>query len=373
MIKRLLIKELSNIPGWRAKRKIVIFESDDWGSIRMSSKESLESLHNKGLPVKQCHYNSFDSLESNDDISALLETLKSINSVKKPPIFTNVSIVGNPDFQKIKNADFHEYFFEDVRETLRQYPKHDKVMELTIQGIEEGFIAPVFHGREHLNVKRWMTYLQNGNEALRYAFDLGVTGISKDENGKRLKDLQAAFDLDDLNEIPEMEKVLQDGMNMFEDIYGFRSAYFVPTNGPFNNRLERTLHNGGVRYVNTGKLQHEPIGNGQYKKNIRFLGQKNQYGQRYITRNCFFEPSSNRSVDWVDSCLAEINIAFRWHKPAVISSHRVNYIGYIVEENRKKSLSDLKRLLQAIINKWPDVEFMSSSQLGDLISKKSIV
>jgi hypothetical protein len=373
MIKRLLIKELSNIPGWRTKRKIVIFESDDWGSIRMSSKESLESLHNKGLPVKQCHYNSFDSLESNDDISALLETLKSINSVKKPPVFTNVSIVGNPDFQKIKNANFYEYFYEDVRETLKQYPEHDNVMELTIQGIEEGFIAPVFHGREHLNVKRWMTYLQNGNEALRYAFDLGVTGISKDENGYPLKDLQAAFDLDDLNEIPEMEKVLQDGMNLFEEIYGFRSAYFVPTNGPFDNQLERTLHNGGVRYVNTGKLQHEPIGNGQYKKNIRFLGQRNHYGQRYITRNCFFEPSSNRSIDWVDSCLAEINIAFRWHKPAVISSHRVNYIGCIVEENRRKSLSDLKRLLQAIINKWPDVEFMSSSQLGDLISKKSIV
>jgi hypothetical protein len=365
-------KNVSNIPGWRTNRKIVVIESDDWGSIRMSSKVAFDQLKNKGMVVQDCAFSSYDSLESNDDISALLETLKSINSVKTSPVFTNVSIVANPDFEKIKNGNFFEYFFEDVCSTFKHYPEHDNVFELTKQGIEEGFIAPVFHGREHLNVRRWMTYLNNGNEALRYAFELGVTGIGKNENGEPFKDLQAAFDLDDLNEIPEMEKVLQDGMNLFEDIYGFRSAYFVPTNGPFNNQLERTLHNGGVRYVNTGKLQHEPIGNGQYKKNIRFLGQRNQYGQRYITRNCFFEPSSNRSIDWVDSCLAEINIAFRWHKPAVISSHRVNYIGFIVEENRRKSLSDLKKLLQAIIKKWPDVEFMSSSQLGDLISKKSI-
>jgi hypothetical protein len=369
---RILKKNISNVPGWRTNRRIVVIESDDWGSIRMSSKESFDQLKYKGISDKNCVYNSFDSLESNDDISALLDTLKSINFVSGLPVFTNVSIVANPDFEKIKNANFFEYFFEDVRETFKNYPDHAKVMELTRQGIEEGLIAPVFHGREHLNVRKWMAYLNNGNEALRYAFELGVTGISKNENGEPLKDLQAAFDLDDLSEIPELEKVLQDGMSLFEDIYGFRSSYFVPTNGPFNNRLEKALHNGGVKYINTGKLQHEPIGKGHYKKNIRFLGQKNQYGQRYITRNCFFEPSSNRSIDWVDSCLAEINIAFRWHKPAVISSHRVNYIGFIVEENRRNSLSDLKRLLQVIIKKWPDVEFMSSSQLGDLISKKSI-
>ena len=39
-----LMRNLSNLPGWRTKRKIVVIESDDWGSIRMPSKRAYEEL-----------------------------------------------------------------------------------------------------------------------------------------------------------------------------------------------------------------------------------------------------------------------------------------------------------------------------------------
>ena len=44
--------------------------------------------------------------------------------------------------------------------------------------------------------------------------------------------------------------------------------------------------------------------NNQYKTNLRFIGQKNSLGQHYITRNCFFEPSSFEH----DANRGEINI-----------------------------------------------------------------
>jgi hypothetical protein len=74
--------------------------------------------------------------------------------------------------------------------------------------------------------------------------------------------------------------------------------------------------------------------------------------------------------DWVDSCLGEINAAFRWRKPAVISSHRVNYIGAHYPDNRDRGLRELKRLLKAIVQKWPEVEFMTSAELGELMSSE---
>ncbi|MBK7480400.1 MAG: hypothetical protein IPI69_12245 [Bacteroidales bacterium] len=40
---------LLNISGWRTRRKIVVFESDDWGSIRMPSMEVYSEFRNKGL------------------------------------------------------------------------------------------------------------------------------------------------------------------------------------------------------------------------------------------------------------------------------------------------------------------------------------
>jgi hypothetical protein len=67
--------------------------------------------------------------------------------------------------------------------------------------------------------------------------------------------------------------------------------------------------------------------------------------------------------------LYDIKTAFRWHKPAIISSHRVNYIGAINPANRDNGLLLLSRLLLEIIRIWPDVEFMTTPQLGELMNK----
>ena len=100
-----------------------------------------------------------------------------------------------------------------------------------------------------------------------------------------------------------------------------------------------------------------------------YLGQRSKNGQRYLVRNCFFEPSENQYKSWVESCLREIDISFRWRKPAIISIHRVNFIGFINPKNRDLNLPQFEQLLYEILKKWPDVEFMTSDQLGDLIAE----
>ena len=75
------------------------------------------------------------------------------------------------------------------------------------------------------------------------------------------------------------------------------------------------------------------------------------------------------AYDWVGSCLKEVETSFFWHKPAIISSHRVNYIGWINPANRDRGLALLDELLNRLIKLWPDVEFMTSVELGDLISE----
>lgn len=58
---------VSNIPGWRTNRHIVVIESDDWGSIRMSSLENFERMLKAGMREDRNHYNTNDALESNTD------------------------------------------------------------------------------------------------------------------------------------------------------------------------------------------------------------------------------------------------------------------------------------------------------------------
>ena len=75
IIKQNLSRNLSNLPGWRTKRHIVVIESDDWGSIRMSSKESFHKLKQARIDVDKNHYNTNDALESNTDLEMLMEIL----------------------------------------------------------------------------------------------------------------------------------------------------------------------------------------------------------------------------------------------------------------------------------------------------------
>lgn len=375
-IKNSIKRNISNIPGWRTRRHIVVIESDDWGSIRMSSREAFERMLAAGMREDRNHFNTYDGLESNRDLEELYNVLADFkDSTGRPPVMTGVNVVANPIFEKIKDAEYREYFFEPYTDTCKRYPEHDRVYDLWKEGQQRRLLVPIFHGREHLNVQFWLRALQSGHQSTLLAFDCGVTGIYNGINNEPIPPFQAAFDIDTPSDILYHKEVIATGLNLFEKLYGRRAKYFVPTNGPFNNALEEDLYNGGIRYINTGKKQREPLGNGHYRENTRFIGQKNRFEQIYLTRNCFFEPSANGFVspkdkDWVDSCLTEIKTAFRWHKPATISSHRVNYIGWLHPENREKSLLALRSLLSQILNKWPDVEFITSEELGDLISKE---
>lgn len=135
----------------------------------------------------------------------------------------------------------------------------------------------------------------------------------------------------------------------------------------FNNSLNQTLAENGIKFRYVSKIQNEPQGRGKSIKKLHYLGQKEKNGIRYMIRNCFFEPSQT-GKDWVDTCLNEIKLAFRWQKPAIIGSHRVNYIGALNPDNRESGLKQLSRLTKEIHKNWPDVEFMTTSRLGAIMS-----
>ena len=283
-----------------------------------------------------------------------------------PAVFTAVSLVANPDFERIRDADFQSYFYEPFTETLAKTPGCGESFELWGEGRRNGVFVPQFHGREHLNVAGWLTALQSGNLEVRKAFDHGMWGFVPTGDFSLPISLQAAFDLVNPDEIPYPATVISNGLKLFERLHGFRASFFVPPNGPLFSELEKVAAEHGIRYMATAKVHREPGGSGVTKTKFRWLGKRNSFGQRYMTRNCFFEPSSP-GRDWVDTCLNEIATAFRWRKPAIISSHRVNYIGALDESNRDNGLYELKKLLDSIIRNWPDTEFVSSEQLGQMI------
>jgi len=365
------LRNLSNLPGWRSPRKIIILESDDWGSIRMPSNKVYNSLKSNGLDLDSFdsyRYNQYDTLASSHDLSMLFEILSGFKDRNgNNPVMTVVSLVANPDFEKIKSSDFHEYSYEAFPDTLKKYGIED-AYNLWREGYERRLFVPQFHGREHLNVAAWMRALQSRDKETMLAFDCNMWGF----NNKYPPGLsyQAAFDLEHADDLNIQEEIIIDGLKIFRQLHGYSAEYFVPPNGPINNSLEKTAAMNGIQFMMGSKIQHEALGYGRTRRVFHWPGQKNKQGQRYLTRNCFFEPS-DKSKNWVDICLSEINIAFKWNKPAIISSHRVNYVGTLDPANRDNGLRQLKELLIRIVNNWPQVEFLTSSQLGKIIKEAS--
>jgi hypothetical protein len=368
-LKKVLYQNFINIPGWHTKRRIVVIESDDWGSIRMPSEEVYLKFLEKGFDIALSDYNRLDTLESNDDLELLYEVLRRYqdNTGNNAVITANV-VVGNPDFKRIRESDFSEYYVELVTETLHRYPGRDQVLLLWKKGRKERIFHPQFHGREHVNVVRWMKALQNKTAGIMFTFDQNTTF-----SGNGDYNFMEVLDYDTPSDLEKMKQSLAEGLDIFERLIGFRSRSFIPPCYTWNSAVEETLRDNGVKYIQGLVVQLIPTGSfGNYKKKYHFLGNRNRYGQYFLTRNCFFEPSLDKISDPVGDCLKRINIAFRWNKPAIIGSHRINYIGSLVEKNRTDSLKLLDELLRKILLTWPDVEFMTSDRLGDLIAGESL-
>ena len=365
-------KNISNLLGWKSNRKIITIESDDWGSVRTRNKDAYEVMVKGGLELYRSNFTMFDALESNSDLELLFQVLRNhVDSIGKHPVFTPMCVVANPNFQKIKDSNFETYYYEPFTETCKRYPEHDRVHNLWLQGIKERLFVPQLHGREHLNATRWIEALKERNEGLTLAFNNESFGGSY-YKGQSIPEHLAAFDPKHASDIPTLHQITREAGALFEKICGYKPKHFIASNSPEPRSLEKTLKEIGVEYLTRYKFQKYPLGDGKFEKQFNWLGKKNSYGQVYLTRNAGFEPSDPNTQNALENCINDIKIAFKWGKPAVISTHRVNYIGFIEKNNREKGLSLLNKLLEEIIKKWPDVEFMTSEELGNLISSSKI-
>lgn len=351
-----------NSRGVSIPQKVVVFESDDWGAIRSTGNESFNSLKRKGYQVDRCAYSKFDSIESNDDIESLLNALDSIKGGRdSKPKFTLNNILGNPDFEKIRNSNFNEYHFEPFTESLNRTKKGSQVMSLYREGIRNNLIQPQFHGKEHVHVCSWMKDLKVAGTIAQECFQLDMVSAHKNDLHDCRDEYLSAHVINDSCSEETVLRSIEEGLSLFRDIWGFKSITSISPCYFWNNQVEDALYSNGVHVIQSGRVQF--ISGTSLKPVRHYLGWKNKNNQVYFVRNAFFEPSLKKTTDAVGTCLNQVSLAFRWKVPAIISTHRVNYIGVHSEKNRIENIRHLKTLINSIIKRWPDVTFMSSDEL----------
>lgn len=346
-----------NFQGVKTKRKLIAFLVDDYGTIRISSSEALNELSKLDYKITANRFNKYDAIASKEDLEALFKVLESVKDKNgHAAVFTPMTVVANPDFVKIEKNQFKNYHYENFYQTLDKREDGEAIKILWKEGINKGIFVPEFHGREHLNVRFWMNLLRENDKNILNAFNNKSIGVNP--KLKTTYDYMAAYDLKEQNHIKELNQITKEGLDIFENLFGYRSVLFTPSALIHHDDMHAQLKEDGIQYIDMARSRVMPTYKGSKTKKYHYLGQTNKLGQKYITRNVMFEPNKD-DENAVKRALNEIEIAFKYNKPAIISSHRVNFVGGKSIENREKGLNDLKDLLDAIVKRWPDVEFVS--------------
>jgi len=361
------IEFINQYRGWKTSEKIVVFESDDWGSIRTSSNDALKDLRKIGVDVDKCHFMLNDALESIQDLDSLFNVLVKFKDMRgNHPQFTFNAIMANPDFQKIRESEFSTFFYRPFTDEYEIHFSQNTLKTWHI-GISEGVMYPQFHGREHVNTKRWLTDLKNKRKDTLLGYDHSMFGISGHIVTEKRGSYLAVFDEIGHGSIL-IEQIIADGLKIFKDTFQFSPKTFIAPNYIWGNQVEEVSKRYGIQSMQGSSSQILPTIHEKKQGVVKnFLGKKSKSQIGYLIRNVLFDPSSNLNKDWVDSALKQIESSFKNNRPAIIDTHRVNYIGSLNLKNRERGLQLLSDLIDGILKRWPDVQFSNSEKLAEKI------
>ncbi len=351
---------------------MLVISVDDYGNVRLASKKAREELDRSGLKVIS-RFDAYDTLENREDLEMLYGVLNSFKDKNgRSAVFTTFALPCNIDFEQMEEEDFSQYHYELLPLTYHKLVAMDPAAyqgawPMLQEGISRGLMVPQFHGREHFNVKVFEDRLRRkDSELITSLKNRSLASLSaSDSDGPGYT---SAFGFREFNENNAFESIIQEGLDAFEKVYGYRSVHFIPPGGNEHGIIHGYSHKYGIAYVDVPMVKKEHQGQGKYLTRFYYTGKKNSAGSTYVVRNVVFEPTEDDASKAVNLAMMQIEAAFRWNRPAIISSHRVNFCGHVDPRNRKKGLAALQELLKRITEKWPDVEFMSADQLGDLIA-----
>src|SRR5690625_1436662 len=196
----------------------------------MRDQKSFDALLQAGIRVDRSKYDSLDSLEKKEDLELLFEILrKHKDQHGNRAKFTTNMVMNNPDFEKIQAEDFQQYHSRSFLNSYEYYYQED-LKYLWFDGINEKLIKLQFHAREHLNVNLWMKDLRNKRLETKLAFNHHFFGLTTKTSSPYQIYYLAAYRAESEEELKVINKILTEGLQQFEKVFGFRSESFVACN-----------------------------------------------------------------------------------------------------------------------------------------------
>lgn len=329
---------------WTRLRAVVL-ESDDWGLCAWSPDvQGWRALADQPVfrsPGGRRYAGS--TLESAEDVRAMGDLLGSFRGGDGfPPVWQANMILAAPDYTKLTPPQF------DVTSLpLHEFPNtpsrwsRPRLWEQVTLARMSGVWWPELHGLHHLPERAWLTALRRGVPDARRALEHQspiCTGV--DESGEYHP-----------SEPPQVRtRNLETAVAAFRRLFGRLPDSICPPDYRWDEQLERDAERLGVTTIQ-GK--GEQLGHSFPRIRRRLLRYRwpHVHGARfYLPLRIAFEPHGQTGPSRVGAEAVHRAARESWQRaqPAVISTHRVNYVHLdpAAAENGRAALRDLLKRLE---------------------------
>jgi hypothetical protein len=340
---------------------VVVFDSDDWGCQRVRSEKQRAFLESDPNFHPRDIFENGDSLETKQDFESLSHVLKAFSdSSGRHPNFTLNYVLNNLVFSEDQNASetFDSFRFESVEQTYLRCgvpllwkkddgEKWDSVFSFSL------------HAFAHLNQTRFREDVIQKKNGAELFYRNGIVASEDPHNIFCYMDELGGGEEGLSNEKSSLEKSAQ----QFKELFGFSSICYAPSCGVISPSLLSAFAPLGFRFLKISDSFYRSFDGHKFHKHSFHIGETiGKSSCRFLIRNCNFEPIFSKK-EAVAMCLRDIEFAFRANKPAVISTHRMNYVEGFTPRNAQEHLKMLSELLAAILKRYPDVKFMSTDEM----------
>ena len=354
--------------------RILVIESDDYGapsaSLGIVNKVIVKWSTQRGS--KPAEYTGQMKWLQNtaltpDDLERLYEVLeRHIGALGRHPAFTANLILSEPDFSRIKEGGFKNYF----------YIAHDKsepIVQKWREGIRRGVFYPQLHGREHFAYRRWLRVLRDGNPVALRLFNENLVSLPL-AGVPRYPWVFAPGPVEEIGPSYTTSTALKirDAVAIFTRIMGYSPKSVIAPYYGWSEIAEQEWAKWRIIYIQGANYRWTAFDQkGKKRFHPHYLGEMNRFGQLYLVRNSEFEPFKGKGY-CAEACLKRIRHAFLLGLPAVVFTHRGNYSSLGLDDAFPgKGFGELDKLLSEVEKNFPDVCYLTTPELGELIATGS--
>jgi hypothetical protein len=349
---------------WRRARAVV-FESDDWGLCGfVPDREALKGLDRERLAGRLIESYWETTLEDSTTVAVLSRLLASHRGTDglPPALQANYILCSLEYLPGGEQAGPGEGAWRDhdLPDLPAAYARPG-LWEAVAAGRRLGVWRPELHGAYHYDPERRRMSVAADEEARRAA----AQGVLPFPGSDR------AWELGPWRGEAVLATELEHSLAVFQHLFGRPPVSVMAPDYVWDSACERRWVARGLRVIQGKREQRDPQRRGgrlrqRLEKVLERAWARIRYPDRtYLERNCRFEPVQSADAESAATrCLEEIRDAWRRGEPAVVETHRLNFVHLdpAEREQGQAALAELLRALDAVSG----VHYLIDAELAQL-------